>query len=299
MVLHGLTCAAFLARRGARVTIYEKYSSLGGILRHGIPEFRLSKDILDSTIKKILELGINVEYNKEIGKNVSLEELTSRYDAVFIGIGANIPWEMGIEGEDLQGVYGGNTLLEKQNHPDYTGKKVAIIGGGNVAMDCARTIKRLGAEKVTVIYRRSEKQMPAERKEIEDAKNEGVEFLFQNNVTKILGQDKLDKIECIKTELVKKEGESREVPIDIEGSNYQILMDYVVMAIGSSPEESIVSKLNLERTKRGYIKVNEEYRTSNRKVFAGGDIIGQKATVAYAARAGRDAAESIIEYLKK
>ncbi len=297
--LHGLTCAAFLARRGAIVTIYERYSSLGGILRHGIPEFRLSKDILDSTIKKILELGINVEYNKEIGKNVSLEELTSRYDAVFIGIGANIPWKMGIEGEDLQGVYGGNTLLEKQNHPDYTGKKVAIIGGGNVAMDCARTIKRLGAEKVTVIYRRSEKQMPAERKEIEDAKNEGVEFLFQNNVTKILGQDKLDKIECIKTELVKKEGESREVPIDIEGSNYQILMDYVVMAIGSAPEESIVSKLNLERTKKGYIKVNEEYRTSNRKVFAGGDIIGQKATVAYAARAGRDAAESIIEYLKK
>lgn len=272
---------------------------MGGILRHGIPEFRLSKDILDITIKKILELGINVEYNKEIGKNVSLEELTSIYDAVFIGIGANIPWKMGIEGEDLQGVYGGNTLLEKQNHPDYRGKKVAIIGGGNVAMDCARTIKRLGAENVTVIYRRSEKQMPAERKEIEDAKNEGVEFLFQNNVTKILGQDKIDKIECIKTELVKKEGESREVPIDIEGSNYIIQMDYVVMAIGSSPEESIVSKLNLERTKKGYIKVNEEYKTSNEKVFAGGDIIGQKATVAFAARTGRDAAESIIKYLKK
>lgn len=272
---------------------------MGGILRHGIPEFRLSKDILDSTIKKILELGINVEYNKEIGKNVSLEELTSIYDAVFIGIGANIPWKMGIEGEDLQGVYGGNTLLEKQNHPDYTGKKVAIIGGGNVAMDCARTIKRLGAENVTVIYRRSEKQMPAERKEIEDAKNEGVEFLFQNNVTKILGQDKLDKIECIKTELVKKEGESREVPIDIEGSNYIIPMDYVVMAIGSAPEENILSKLNLERTKKGYIKVNEKYKTSNEKVFAGGDIIGQKATVAYAARTGRDAAESIIKYLKK
>lgn len=298
VVLHGLTCAAFLARRGATVTIYEKYSKLGGILRHGIPEFRLSKDVLDNTIKKILELGINVEYNKEIGKNVSLEELTSRYDAVFIGIGANIPWKMGIDGEDLQGVYGGNTLLEKQNHPDYTGKKVAIIGGGNVAMDCARTIKRLGAENVTVIYRRSEKQMPAERKEIEDAKNEGVKFLFQNNVTKILGQDKLEEIECIKTELVKREGESREVPIDIEGSNYVIPMDYVVMAIGSAPEESILSKLDLERTKKGYIKVDEEYKTSNEKVFAGGDIIGQKATVAFAAKAGRDAAESIVKYLK-
>lgn len=298
VVLHGLTCAAFLARRGATVTIYEKYSKLGGILRHGIPEFRLSKDVLDNTIKKILELGINVEYNKEIGKNVSLEELTSRYDAVFIGIGANIPWKMGIDGEDLQGVYGGNTLLEKQNHPDYTGKKVAIIGGGNVAMDCARTIKRLGAENVTVIYRRSEKQMPAERKEIEDAKNEGVKFLFQNNVTKILGQDKLEEIECIKTELVKREGESREVPIDIEGSNYVIPMDYVVMAIGSAPEESILSKLDLERTKKGYIKVDEEYKTSNEKVFAGGDIIGQKATVAFAAKAGRDAAEGIVKYLK-
>lgn len=299
VVLHGLTCAGFLARRGAIVTIYEKYSKLGGILRHGIPEFRLNKDILDSAIKKILELGINVKYNIEIGKDISLEELTSIYDAVFIGIGANIPWKMGIQGEDLHGVYGGNTLLEKQNHPDYIGKKVAIIGGGNVAMDCARTIKRLGAESVCVIYRRSEKQMPAERKEIEDAKYEGVEFLFQNNVTRILGQDKVDKIECIKTELVKKEGETREVPIDIEGSNYIIPMDYVVMAIGSAPDEDILSKFDLERTKKGYIKVDEEYRTSNEKVFAGGDVIGQKATVAYASRAGRDAAESIIKYLKK
>lgn len=125
----GLTCAAFLARRGAVVTIYEKYSKLGGILRHGIPNFRLDKNILDNTIEKILDLGINVEYNKEIGNNVSLEELINEYDAIFIGIGANIPWKMGIEGENLKGVYGGNTLLEKNIHPDYTGKNVAIIGG--------------------------------------------------------------------------------------------------------------------------------------------------------------------------
>lgn len=266
-------------------------------MRRGIPEFRLNKDILDNTIQKILDLGISVEYNKEIGNNLSLEGLTNKYDAVFIGIGANIPWKMGIEGEDLQGVYGGNTLLEKQNHPDYTGKKVAIIGGGNVAMDCARTIKKMGAENVVVIYRRSQKQMPAERKEIEDAKLEGVEFLFQNNVTKILGQDKVEKIECIKTELVKKEGETREVPIDIEGSNYIIDMDYVVMAIGSAPEEEILNKLDLERTKKGYIKVDEEYKTSITKVFAGGDIIGQKATVAFAAKAGRDAAFEIAKFL--
>lgn len=266
-------------------------------MRRGIPEFRLSRDILDNTIQKILDLGISVEYNKEIGNNISLEDFTNKHDAVFIGIGANIPWKMGIEGENLQGVYGGNTLLEKQNHPDYTGKKVAIIGGGNVAMDCARTIKKMGAENVVVIYRRSQKQMPAERKEIEDAKLEGVEFLFQNNVTKILGQDKVEKIECIKTELVKKEGETREVPIDIEGSNYIIDMDYVVMAIGSAPEEKILNKLNLERTKKGYIKVDDEYKTSITKVFAGGDIIGQKATVAFAAKAGRDAAFEIAKFL--
>ncbi len=293
----GLTCAAFLARKGANVTIYEKYSDLGGILRRGIPDFRLSKDILDNTIQKILDLGISVEYNKEIGNNIYLEDLTNKYDAVFIGIGANIPWKMGIEGENLQGVYGGNTLLEKQNHPDYTEKNVAIIGGGNVAMDCARTIKKMGAKNVSIIYRRSEKQMPAERKEIEDAKLEGVKFLFQNNVTKILGQDKVEKIECIKTELVEKEGETRKVPIDIEGSNYIISMDYVVMAIGSAPEEKILNKLNLERTKKGYIKVDEAYRTSIKKVFAGGDIIGQKATVAWAARTGRDAAYEIAKYL--
>lgn len=164
-------------------------------------------------------------------------------------------------------------------------------------MDCARTIKKLGAKTVNVIYRRAEKQMPAEKKEIEDAKNEGIEFLFQNNVVKILGQDKVEKVECIKTQLVKQENEEREVPVDIEGSNYIIDMDYVVMAIGSAPEESVINSLGLEKTKKGYIQVDEEYKTSNKKVFAGGDIIGQKATVAWAARAGRDAAESIAKYL--
>ena len=185
----GLTCAAFLARGGADVTIFEKKNTLGGLLRYGIPEFRLPKDVLDNTINKIIDLGIKVEFNKELGTDIKLQDLTNEFDSVFISIGANIPWKMGIEGEDLHGVYGGNTLLEYNLHPDYTGKKVAIIGGGNVAMDCARTINKLGAEKVTVIYRRAEEQMPAERKEIEDAKNEGVEFLFQNNVVKINGSN--------------------------------------------------------------------------------------------------------------
>lgn len=296
----GLTCSAFLAKSGAKVTIYEKYNKLGGILEHGIPEFRLDKNILEKTIEAILSLGINVEYGKELGKNLDLQELENKYDAIFLGFGANIPSKMNIPGEELEGVYGGNSLLENGNHPDYREKKVAVIGGGNVAMDCSRTIKRLGADKVYVIYRRAEKQMPAEVKEIADAKEEGVEFLFQNNIVKILGDKKVEKVECIKTELVKKEGETREVPVNIEGSNYVMDMDYVVMAVGSCPEKELLEKLKqsgIELNKWGYIQVDENHRTSNQKIYAGGDLAGDKATVAWAARAGRDAACTIIESL--
>lgn len=293
----GLTCSAFLARNGAEVTIYEKYGKLGGILMYGIPDFRLSKNVLQSTIDFILSLGINVEYNRELGKNLFLQELEKEYDAIFLSFGANVPSKMNIEGEELEGVFGGNSLLESGNHPNYIGKKVAVIGGGNVAMDCSRTLKRLGADKVYVIYRRAEKQMPAEVKEIAEAKEEGIEFLFQNNIVKILGNKKVEKIECIKTELVKKEGETREVPVNIENSNYQMDMDYVVMAVGSSPEKKLVEDLGLELNKWGYIKVDENHRTSNPKVFAGGDVAGDKGTVAWAARAGRDVAEVIMKAL--
>ena len=292
----GLTCSSFLARSGADVTIYEKYDKLGGILDHGIPEFRLEKDILEKTIEAILSIGIKVEYNRELGRNLALKELENEYDAIFLSFGANIPSKMNIEGEDLEGVYGGNSLLEYGNHPSYKGKKVAVIGGGNVAMDCCRTIKRLGADKVYVIYRRAEKQMPAEVKEIAEAKEEGIEFLFQNNIVKILGDKKVEKIECIRTELVKKEGETREVPINIEGSNYEMDMDYVVMAVGSSPEKELLEKLEqsgIELNKWGYIQVDENHRTSNEKVFAGGDLAGDKSTVAWVARAGRDVARTI------
>ena len=295
----GLTCAAFLARNGFEVTIYEKRDKLGGLLRYGIPEFRLSKDILENAINKILNLGIEVQLNTELGTDVKLEDLSEKYDFVFISIGANIPWKMGIEGEDLQGVYGGNTLLEYNSHPDYHGKKVAVIGGGNVAMDCARTINKMGAEKVTVIYRRAEEQMPAEKKEIKDAKDEGVEFLFQTNIVKILGDSNVEKVECIKTELVQKEGDSRLSPVDIEGSNYELDMDYVVMAIGSMPEEKIVNLLGLECDKKGYIKINDNYETSMKNVLAGGDVAGTKSTVAWAARTGRNVAEIIMTRLNK
>ena len=290
----GLTCAAFLARKGVKVTIYEKHDKLGGLLTHGIPEFRLPREVVEKTIEKILDLGVETKLNQELGRDFEIEDLAKKYDAVFVAIGANIPAKMNVEGENLNGVYGGNYLLEYNKHPNYTGKKVAIIGGGNVAMDSARTIKKLGASEVYVIYRRAEEQMPAEKKEIADAKKEGIEFLFQSNIVKILGKEKVEKLECIKTELVKKEGENRLSPVNIEGSNFILDMDYVVMATGSKPENNIIEKF--ERNEYGYIKIDENMQTSINKVFAGGDIVGQKATVAWAARSGRDAAEKILKY---
>ena len=289
----GLTCAAFLARKGVKVTIYEKHDKLGGLLTHGIPEFRLPREVVEKTIEKILDLGVETKLNQELGRDFEIEDLAKKYDAVFVAIGANIPAKMNVEGENLNGVYGGNYLLEYNKHPDYNGKKVAIIGGGNVAMDSARTIKKLGASEVYVIYRRAEEQMPAEKKEIADAKKEGIEFLFQTNIVKILGTEKVEKLECIKTELVKKEGENRLSPVNIEGSNFILDMDYVVMATGSKPENNIIEKF--ERNEYGYIKIDENMQTSISKVFAGGDIVGQKATVAWAARSGRDAAEKILK----
>ena len=296
----GLTCAGFLARMGYTVSIYEKYHQLGGIIQHGIPTFRLNREVVKKTIQKILDLGVQVYYGKELGKNLNLEQIKKEYDAIFLGVGANVSSKMGIEGENLQGVYGGNELLEYQLHPSYTGKKVAVIGGGNVAMDCARTIKRLGAKEVIVIYRRAEEQMPAEKKEIQEAKEEGIEFLFLHNIVKILPDnkgEKVNKIECIGTKLVQKEGDTRPSPVDIQGSNEIMDMDYVVMAIGSKPGEETMQAVSVAKSKKGYIVVDENYQTTEKGIFAGGDIIGQKATVAWAARAGRKAAEAIDEYL--
>ena len=293
----GLTCAAFLAKDGVNVTIYEKYNYLGGLLVHGIPEFRLPKTRVQETVNRILDLGIKVEYNQELGKNLDLSKLEQQYDAIFLSIGANKSAQMGVKGEKLEGVYGGNELLEYNKHPNYEGKTVAVIGGGNVAMDCSRTIKNYGAKQVNVIYRRAEEQMPAEQKEIEDAKKEGINFLFQNNIVEIKGNNKVEKLELIKTELVQKEGETRLVPINIEGRNYEIDTDYVVMALGSNVSEEVL-ELGLTLNKWGNVIINEKYQTSETKIFAGGDLAGCKGTVAWAARAGRDAADSIKEFLK-
>lgn len=293
----GLTCAAFLRMSGADVTIYEKQPKLGGITRYGIPDFRLSREIIDKNIEKILNLGIKAECNKALGKDYNLEDLEKEYDAIYLSFGANVSSKMNIPGENLQGVYGGNELLETNIHPNYEGKNVAVSGGGNVAMDTARTIKRLGAKNVYVIYRRAKEQMPAEELEIEEAEKEGVEFLFKTNIVKILGNEKVEKLECIKTELVEKEGEKRPVPVNIENSNYLLDMDYVVMAVGSKPDGEIVSKTKLEVTQYGNIKVDENYMTYKKGIFAGGDLIGTKSTVAWAARSGRNASKAIKKYL--
>ena len=292
----GLTCAAFLAKDGVNVTIYEKYEYLGGLLMHGIPEFRLPKTRVQETVNRILELGIEVKYNQELGKNLKLDELEKKYDAIFISIGANKSAKMGVKGEKLEGVYGGNELLEYNIHPDYTGKIVSVIGGGNVAMECSRTIKRLGAKEVNVIYRRAEEQMPAEKKEMADAKEEGINFLFQNNIVEIKGENKVEKLELIKTKLVQKEGETRLIPVNIEKSNYEIKTDYVVMALGSNVSDEVLD-LGLTLDKWGNVMVNQKFQTSNSKIFAGGDLAGCKGTVAWAARSGRDAAKSIKDFL--
>ena len=289
----GLTCAAFLAKEGIQVTIYEKYDYLGGLLMFGIPNFRLPKEIVENTVKDILDLGIEVKYNQEIGKDFTLKDIENEYDAIFLSIGANCSSKMGVEGEDLEGVYGGNELLEYNLHPDYRGKKVIVTGGGNVAMDCARTINRLGAKEVTIVYRRAEEQMPAEKKEIADAKEEGVKFAFQNNIVKIMGNQKVEKVELIKTKLIQKEGESRLSPVNIENSNYQVDVDYIIMALGAKPQE-YVKDLGLDLNKWGNIQVDEEYKTSNPKVYAGGDLAGIKGTVAWAAKSGREAAKNIM-----
>lgn len=291
-----LTCANFLYRNGIDVTIYEKYDKLGGILNHSIPDFRLDKDIVEETINKIIK-GINIKYNMELGKNFSLEDIIDEYDYIYLGIGSNISNDLNIPGEDLNGVIGGNELLEKKLDINFEDKTIIVNGGGNVAMDVARYIKRKNPHKVIVVYRRSENEMPAEKKEIADAKNENIEFLFKTNILSINGDNKVEEISAIHTELVEKEKE-RPYPVNVEGTNFNVKCDYVIKAIGSSFDKNIINKLNIE-TKNRLIVVDEKQKTSNDKVYAGGDLTNQKRTIAWAARSGRNAAEAIIEKINE
>jgi len=249
--------------------------TFGGLLTHGIPDFRLPRDVIKETIQKILDLGVEVKTGVEIGKDIGIKELKEKYHAVLLCFGANISSKMHIEGEDLEGVYGANELLEYEKYPNFQEKVVAVIGGGNTAMDAARTIKRKGAKKVTIIYRRGREEMPAENEEIEAAIKEGIEVQYQTNIIRIIGKDKVEKVETIKTELIEVEGE-RPRPVNIEGSNKTIDMDYVIMAVGAKTDKSIIEKLGLEINERGYIKVDENGETSEKNVFASGDLIREQ-----------------------
>ena len=290
----GLTCATWLAKYGYDVTIFEKERCLGGILTHGIPDFRLNKNLVKTNINRILGLGIKFKTSCSLGKNFSIDYLLKHYDYIYLALGANKPLFMGIDGENSNNVFGANDLLKYKSQPNFAGKTVCVIGGGNVAIDMAVTAKKCMAKNVYVIYRRSRAQMPAEPKEIENAIFEGVEFLFQTNILKILSKNNyVSQIECIKTELVNSPNSTRKVPINIENSNFLLNTDYVIMAIGSQTDLNTVNKLNLSISEKGYIKTDEKLMTSNERVFAGGDLIGTAGTVAWASRNGKDAANQI------
>lgn len=289
-----LACAAFLRVNGIGVTIYEKHDYLGGLLSHGIPDFRLPKKVVDATVNNIINMGIEVKYNTELGKDITLNTLKRRHDAVFIGIGANVSNKMHIEGEKLNGVYGANEYLEKKLDINFKEKVVVVSGGGDVAMDTARTIKRLGANKVIIAYRRGEDKMPSDDDEIAAAKKEGIKFMFNTNIIKITGRKKVTGVEVVKTKNENKKGKSSIK--NIEGTNKKIECNYVMMAIGSHPD-SVVRKLRLSIDGKSKIIIDKDGKTNDKKVFAGGDVAGIKSTVAWAHRSGRNAAYAIIEYL--
>ena len=257
-------------------------------MTRGIPEFRLPKNIVEKSIDKILALGINVKYNMQLGKDFKLDDIKNKYDAIILAFGANVSNKMNINGEDLKGVYGANEFLEGLYNINFNGKTVVVNGGGNVAIDAARTAKSKGAKNVFVTYRRSKNEMPAEKKEVEDAINENIEFLFQNNIVKIIGnnQNQVSGVQLIKTELVKNPNDNRLTPVNIENSDYTINADYVIMALGSHPA-NFVKNLGLELKSNGKILTNEFGQTSIPNVYAIGDLADNKSTVAFAAKSAR------------
>ena len=288
----GITCAATLKRLGVKnVTIFEKKDYLGGLLVHGIPDFRLSKDIVKKVYDKILSLGIDVKYNMELGNNITLEELRKKYDAIFIAIGANISSYMGIEGEDLDGVYGGNELLEYKKYPDFKGKKVAVIGGGNVAMDSARVAVRMGANKVKILYRRDREHMPAREIELDDAIKDGVEF---KELTRVVSANekngKIISLNCVKTEII--DGKAVDIK---DAKEFQEEANTVVFAIGLKPDKSLIQNQGIELDDWGYIKIDENGKTNLPNIYAGGDNTESKATVCRALAAGKKAAFGIMK----
>ena len=318
----GLTCAGDLAKLGYDVTVYEALHTAGGVLVYGIPEFRLPKSIVAKEVDTLKSLGVKVITNVVIGKTLTIDELFEMgFEAVFVGSGAGLPNFMNIPGEALQGVYSANEYLTRSNlmksylaepvTPIMKGGKVAVVGGGNVAMDAARTALRLGAEKVYIVYRRSMEELPARREEVEHAEEEGIEFKLLNNPIEILGynnpDDKRDPkngfvtgIKCIKMELGEPDQKGRRRPIPIEGSEFVLDVDTVIMAIGTSPNPLIKNTTKgLEVNSHGGIIVNEAGLTSRNGVYAGGDAVTGAATVISAMGAGKVGAKSIHEFLSQ
>ena len=309
----GLTAAGDLAKLGYDVTIYEAFHVAGGVLMYGIPQFRLPKEIVQHEIKALKDLGVKIVVNAVIGRTFTIKELMEEegFDAVYVGTGAGLPYFMDIDGENLNGVYSANEFLTRVNlmkayqfpkvaTPVYCGKKAAIVGAGNVAMDAARTAKRLGAEHVYIVYRRGEDEMPARKEEIHHAKEEGIELRLLNNPVRILGDDKgwVNGLECVKMELGEPDASGRRSPVEVKSSEYVLDVDMVVMAIGQGPNPLIKQTTpELEVNKRGNIVANEVGATSIPGVFAGGDIVTGAATVISAMGAGKRAAAAIDEYL--
>jgi glutamate synthase (NADPH/NADH) small chain len=306
-----LTCASDLAQLGYEVTIFEAFHTAGGVLMYGIPEFRLPKHIVQKEIDGLKALGVNIMTNMVIGKVLSVDELFEMgFESVFVGSGAGLPRFMGIEGEALVGVYSANEYLTRINlmkayeegydTPILRSKAVAVVGGGNVAMDAARSAIRLGAEHVYVVYRRSEEEMPARLEEVHHAKEEGIEFLFLNNPVKVVsdGNGKVAGLECVRMELGEPDASGRRSPKAIEGSNYVLEVDTVIMSIGTSPNPLIrTTTTGLEANKHGCLVVNEDMLTTKEGVYAGGDAVTGAATVILAMGAGKKAAKAIDEYI--
>ena len=308
----GLACAGDLAKMGYKVTVFEALHLAGGVLVYGIPEFRLPKSIVEREIDNLKKLGVDIETNVVIGKTVEIDELFEQgYDAVFVGSGAGLPRFMNIPGENLKGVYSANEFLTRVNlmkaykddaeTPIKHSKNVAIVGGGNVAMDAARSAKRLGAENVYIIYRRGEEEMPARKEEIEHAKEEGIIFKTLTNPTEILGDEHkfVTGMNCIEMELGEPDESGRRRPVAKSNSDSVLDVDCVIIAIGTSPNPLIRNTTEgLDTNRHGCFITDEDGRTSREGVFAGGDAVTGAATVILAMGAGKTAAKAMDEYIK-
>ncbi|WP_295632977.1 NADPH-dependent glutamate synthase [uncultured Intestinimonas sp.] len=304
----GLTCASDLGKLGYEVTIFEAFHTPGGVLVYGIPQFRLPKEIVRNEVEGILDLGVELSLDTVVGKTITIDELFEMgFQAVFVGSGAGLPMFMGIPGETLNGVYSANEFLtrvnlmkaylEEYDTPIKHSRAVAVVGGGNVAMDAARCAKRLGAEHVYVVYRRSEAEMPARAEEIHHAKEEGIEFHLLNNPTQILsdGKGSVAGMECIRMELGEPDESGRRRPVEVPGSEFVLEVDTVIMSLGTTPNPLIRSTTpGLETNRKGCLIVQEDTMETTRKgVYAGGDAVTGAATVILAMGAGKKAAAAI------